>query len=140
MKFYKPLFSVIVIIIQLILSLKLHSEHIEWAKEMEKTDPELFGLICYNITYDSLFLFVLIIGFYEMLVKPSWYKNLIRIFLVCIVLGTTFSEFIPINQFYFGVYNTAWFSAVVAIVLILVRIGKYSFGKISDWKLNKASR
>ena len=33
-----------------------------------------------------------------------------------------------------------WFSAVVAIVLILVRIGKYSFGKINDRKLNKASR
>ena len=140
MKFYKPLFSIITILIQLILSLKHHYEHIKWTEKMEKTDPEIFGLIYYNTTYTSLFIFVFIIGLYEMLTKPSWFKTVIRIFLVCIILGTTFSDFIPIDQFYFGVYNTAWFSAIVAIVLILVRIGKYSFGKINDRKLNKASR
>tara|TARA_R110002124_G_scaffold286766_2_gene468632 strand:- start:1926 stop:2348 length:423 start_codon:yes stop_codon:yes gene_type:complete len=140
MKFYKPLFSIITILIQFILSLKHHYEHIKWAEKMEKTDPELFGLICYNTTYTSLLIFVFIIGLYEMLTKPSWFKTAVRIFLVCIILGTTFSDFIPIDQFYYGVYNTAWFSAVVAIVLILVRIGKYSFGKINDRKLNKASR
>ncbi|OAB79045.1 hypothetical protein [Cochleicola gelatinilyticus] len=140
MKFYKPFFSIITILIQLMLSLKHHYEHIKWTEEMKKTDPELFGLICYNTTYTSLFIFVCIIGFYEMLTKPSWFKTIIRIFLVCIILGTTFSDFIPIDQFYYGVYNTAWFSAVVTIVLILVRIGKYSFGKINDRKLNKASR
>ncbi len=129
MKFYKPFFSIITILIQLILSLKHHYEHIKWTEEMEKTDSELFGLICYNTTYTSLFIFVFIIGLYEMLTKPSWFKTVIRIFLVCIILGTTFSDFIPIDQFYYGVYNTAWFSAVVTIVLILVRIGKYSFGK-----------
>ena len=129
MRFYKPLFSVIVIIAQLILSIKHHFEHLKWAEDMEKSDPELFGLICYNTTYTSLFFFVFIIGLYEMLTKPSWFKTAVRIFLVCIILGTEFSNFIPINQFYYGVYNTAWFSAVVAIVLILVRIGKYGFGK-----------
>jgi len=128
-RFYKPLFSVIVIIAQLILSIKHHFEHLKWAEDMEKSDPELFGLICYNTTYTSLFFFVFIIGLYEMLTKPSWFKTAVRIFLVCIILGTEFSNFIPINQFYYGVYNTAWFSAVVAIVLILVRIGKYGFGK-----------
>ncbi|AXT54610.1 hypothetical protein D1815_02160 [Aquimarina sp. AD1] len=138
MKFYKPLFSIIAIIIQLILSLKHHSEHIEWVKEMEKTDPDFFGLICYNITYDSLFLFVFIIGFYEMLTKPSWFKNLIRIFLVCIILGAEFSGFIPIDQFYFGVYNTAWFSAVVAFILALWKILRNADEKWARKK--KASR
>ncbi len=140
MRFYKPLFSVIIIIAQLILSIKHHFEHLKWAEDMEKTDPELFGLICYNTTYTSLFFFVFTIGLFEMLTKLSWFKTVIRIFLVCIILGTEFSDFIPIDQFYYGVYNTAWFSAVVAIVLILVRIGKYSFGKINNRKLNKASR
>ena len=136
MNFYKPLFSIIVILIQLILSVKEYFKLQEW----KKANPELDSLINLNITYDSLFLFVFIIGIYEMLTKPSWFKTATRIFLVCIIFGTEFSDFIPIAQFYYGVYNTAWFSAVVAIVLILVRIGKYSFGKINDWKLNKASR
>ena len=136
MKFYKPLFSIVIIIIQLILSIKEYYNLQQWKME----NPELDSFVSHYITYDSLFLFVFIIGIYEMLTKPSWFKNLIRIFLVCIILGTEFSDFIPIDQFYYGVYNTAWFSAVVAIVLILVRIGKYSFGKINDRKLNKASR
>lgn len=135
MKFYKPLFSIIVIIIQLILSIKEYYKHQEW----KIANPELDSLVSHYITYDSLFLYVFIIGIYEMLTKPSWFKTAIRIFLVCIILGTEFSDFIPIDQFYYGVYNTAWFSAVIAIVLILVRIGKYSFEKISDRKLNKSS-
>jgi len=136
MKFYKPLFSITVILIQLTLSVKEYFKLQEW----KKANPELDSIVNLNITYDSLFLFVFIIGIYEMLTKPSWFKTAIRIFLVCIILGTEFSDFIPIDQFYYGVYNTAWFSAVVAIVLILFRVGKYNFGKINDRKLNKASR
>ncbi len=136
MKFYKPLFSVIVIIVQLILSFKEYYKLQEW----KKANPDLDSLICLNLTYDSLFLFVFIIGFYEMLIKPSLLKTAIRTFLILIILGTVFSSFIPINQFYYGVYNTAWFSAVVAIVLILIQIGKYCIGKINENKLNKASR
>ena len=135
MKFYKPLFSIVIILIQLTLSVKEYFKLQEW----RKANPELDSIINLIITYYSLFLFVFIIGIYEMLTKPSWFKTVVRIFLVCIILGTEFSDFIPIDQFYYGVYNTAWFSAVVAIVLILVRIGKYSYGKINDWKLNKAS-
>jgi hypothetical protein len=135
-KLYKPLFSIIVILTQLILSLKRYYDYVEWGK----ANPELDGLINRYFLGDSLFLFVLIIGLYEMLNKPSWFKTAIRIFLVCIILGTQFSELIPIDQFYFGVYNTAWFSAVVALVLILIRFGKYCIGKINDRKLNKASR
>ena len=124
MKFYKPLFSIFVILVQLILSLKAHFQHLEWIKEMEKTNPDFLDLISLRVTYDTLFLFVLIIGFYEILTKPGWFKTAIRIFLVCIVLGTQFSGFIPIDDFYFGVYNTAWFSAVVAFALSLYKITK----------------
>lgn len=126
MKFYKPLFSIIAIIVQLILSLKEYYKYKEW----EEANLQLDFVICFNITYDTLLFFIFIIGIYEMLTKPSWLKTTIRILLVCIILGTEFSEFVPINQFYFGVYNTAWFSAVVAIILILVRIGKYGIKKI----------
>ncbi|WP_299223566.1 hypothetical protein [uncultured Aquimarina sp.] len=136
MKLYNPLFSIIVIIIQLILSLKDYYELQEWKKE----NPELDSLINVVIQYDTFFLFVLIIGIYEMLTKPSWFKILIRIFLVCIILGTEFSGLIPIEDFKSGIYNTAWFSAVVAIVLILIRIGKYGIKKMNNRKLNKASR
>lgn len=71
---------------------------------------------------------------FEMLTKPSWFKTAIRMFLVCIILGTGL-----IDDFYFGVYNTAWFSAIVALVLILVRIGKYIFEKLNVWKSHKAT-
>jgi len=60
--------------------------------------------------------------------------------LVCIVLGTQFSGFFPIDDFYFGVYNTAWFSAVVAFILILVKFGKFGFEKITDRKSNRTQK
>jgi len=124
------------IIIQLILSIVSYYDFVTWRKANSELD-ELISRIFHG---DSLFLFVLLIGFYEMQTKPSWFKTVIRILLVSIVLGTQFSGLIPIDQFYFGIYNTAWFSAVVAVILILIRIGKYSVGKINDKKLNKASR
>ncbi len=136
MKFYKPLFSITVIIVQLILSLKEYYQLQEW----KKANPELDSLINLVIQYDTLFLFVLIIGIFEILTKPNWFKTLIRIFLVCIVLGTEFSGLIPIEGFKSGIYNTAWFSAIVAIVLILIRIGKVGIEKMNIKKLNKASR
>lgn len=121
MKFYKPHFSIIVILIQLVLSIREHYQ----LQEARKANQELFELINIVITYKTLFLFVLIIGFYEMTTKPGWFKILMRVFLVCIVLGTHFAGLIPIDQFYYGVYNTAWFFAIVASVLILYRIVKY---------------
>ena len=132
MKFHKPLFSIAVILIQLIFSIMDYYD----LQEARKANPELFDLISIRITYDSLFLFVLIIGFYEMLIKPSILKTIIRIFLVCIVLGTHFSGLIPINDFYYGVYNTAWFSALIAFILILWIIIKNADEK---WKKKKTS-
>jgi len=117
-KIYKPLFSIIVILIQLILSVKDYFELQEW----RKSNPELDSIIDYVIRFDTLFLFILVIGIYEMLTKPSWFKTAIRIFLVCIVLGTQFSGAIPIKDFYSGVYNIAWFLAVIAVILIIIRI------------------
>ncbi|GAB5399267.1 MAG: hypothetical protein Aureis2KO_08520 [Aureisphaera sp.] len=133
MKLYKPVFSILVIIVQFILSLNDYYELQEW----RKANPELDSIINLLITYDTLFLFVFIIGFYEMLTRPGRFKMIIRIFLVCIILGTQFSEFVPIDSFYFGVYNTAWFSAVVAVPLILFRLGKYLFEKIQATKLTQ---
>ncbi len=108
----------------MILSIIDHYDHLEAIKEMKKTNPELYEVIEFSTTYDTLFIFVLIIGFYEMTTKPSWFKTAIRIFLIGIILGTQFSSLIPIEGFYFGVYNTAWFSAILAFALILTRIGK----------------
>jgi hypothetical protein len=136
MKLYKPLFSIILIFIQLILSIKDYFELQKWRQE----NPELDGIISLNITYDTLFIFVLIIGVYEMLTKPIWFKRIIRIFLVCIIFGTQFAGLIPIDDFYFGVYNTAWFSAVIAIVLILIKFGKYGIEKVTDRKSNRTQK
>ncbi|TXE15455.1 hypothetical protein ES731_15350 [Psychroflexus gondwanensis] len=139
MKFYKPLFSILIILIQLILSVVSYINFVAW----EKANPEFVEHINRIFHGDSLFLFVLVIGIYEMLTKPNLWKTTIRVFLVCIILGTQFSKFVPIDDFYFGVYNTAWFSAVVAFVLILIKFGKYVFEKLTDRKSNstqKASR
>lgn len=131
MKFYKPLFSIIVILIQLILSIVSWFDFLAWGS----ANPELNDIICRVFNDDSLFLFVLIIGFYEMLTKPSWFKTAIRLFLLFIVLGTQLSKRIPIEAFYDGVYNTAWFFAIVVFCLILVRIGKYVINEAFDKKL-----
>lgn len=134
MKIYKPLFSLTIIFIQLILSIISYNEFVAWGEE----NPGLNGILTRFFLGDTLFLFVLIIGLYEMLTKPGWFKTAIKIFLVCIILGTQFGGFIPIDSFYYGVYNTAWFSAVVAILLILIRFGKYIIRKLNQSE--KASR
>ena len=131
MKIYKPIFSIIIILIQLILSLKDYYELQEW----RKANSELDGLINLVIHYDTLFLFVLLIGIYEMLTKPSLHKKLIRLILVFIVFGYHFSGLIPIKDFKYGVYNTAWFLGFSAFVLILGKISKYLIEKITSRKL-----
>ncbi len=133
LKLYKPLFSIIVILIQLALSIKDYYELQEW----KKLNPELDSVVSLVIQYDTLFLFVLIIGVYEMITKPCWIKNLIRIFLAIIILGTEFSELIPIKNFKSGIYNTAWFLAVVVVILMIIRIGNFIIEKSKSRKLNK---
>lgn len=133
MKIYNPLFSIFIIALQLILSLKDYYKLQEW----KIANPELDSLANLVVHYDTLFLFVLIIGVYEILTKPSWFKNLIRVFLAGIVLGYQFSGLIPIEGFKFGVYNTAWFSAVASGFLILIKIGEFNFRNKNDKKLNK---
>lgn len=131
MKIYKPVFSIIIILIQLILSLKDYYELKEW----RKVNPELDGLINLVIHYDTLFLFVLSIGIYEMLTKPSLNKKLIRFILVIIVFGYHFSGLIPIKDFKYGIYNTAWFLGFSSFLLILIQIIKYVIVKITKGKL-----
>ena len=131
MKIYKPIFSIIIILIQFILSLKDYYGLQEW----RKANPELDGLINLVIHYDTLFLFVLSIGIYEMLTKPSLNKKLIRIFLVIIVFGHHFSGLIPIKDFKYGIYNTAWFLGCSSFLLILIQITKYVIEKITKGKL-----
>ena len=131
MKIYKPVFSIILILIQLILSLKDYYGLQEW----RKANPELDGLINLVIHYDTLFLFVLSIGIYEMLTKPSLNKKLIRFFLVIIIFGYNFSGIIPIKDFKYGIYNTAWFLGCSSFLLILIQITKYAIEKITKGKL-----
>jgi hypothetical protein len=131
LKLYKPLFSVVIIIIQLIFSLKDYYELQEW----RKANPELDALINLVIHYDTLFIFVLLIGIYEMLTKPSLNKKLIRLILVFIVFGYHFSGLIPIQNFKYGIYNSAWFLGCCSFLLILIQITKYVIEKITKGKL-----
>ena len=134
LKLYNPVFSISIIIVQLILSVKSYFDFVNWGK----TNSELDGLISRYFLSDNFFLFVLIIGFYEMLTKPSWFKTFIRVLLFCVVIGYNFLGFIPIDDFRSGVYNTAWFSAVIAFILVLWKILKKAD---EDWnKKKKASR
>jgi hypothetical protein len=70
-----------------------------------------------------------------MLTKPSLNKKLIRIFLVFIILGYHFSGLIPIENFKYGIYNTAWFSGFSAFLLILIQTAKHIIVKITGGKL-----
>ena len=135
MKLYKPLFSSLVIVLQLILSIKDYFELQKWKKE----NPELDALLNLVIRYDTLFLSVLVIGVNEMFTKPSWLKILLRVLLITIVLGYEFSEMIPIENFGSGVYNSSCFLAAVSVILFLFRIEKHSLGKKNIKNPNKTS-
>ena len=121
MKLYKPLFSIVMIAIQLIISVIDYLEFTNWID----ANPE----ICASSYGVSIFLFVVVIGLYEMMTKSNWFKTTIRLLLIGIVLGAELAEFIPIDHFFFAVYNTAWFSATVAILLIFFSILKYISGR-----------
>jgi hypothetical protein len=127
-KFYQPLFSIIIIVIQLILSVVDYFEFQEW----KKSQNEIYDLLNVVIRYDKIFLFVLTIGIYEMLTKPSMQKIIIRVLLICIVLGYNLAEFIPIDDFDSGVYNTAWFLAIISSAMIAVHIVSKLIKKHSD--------
>ena len=118
LKFYQPIFSIIIIVFQLILSVLDYFEFQEWKKSQNK----IYELLNVVVRYDKIFLFVLTIGIYEMLTKPSMQKIIIRVLLICIVLGYNLAEFIPINDFESGVYNAAWFLAIISFALIAVQI------------------
>ena len=104
-------------------------------QEWRKANPELDALINLVIHYDTLFVFVLLIGIYEMLTKPNLNKKLIRLTLVIIVFGYHFSGLIPIEDFKYGIFNTAWFLGFSAFVLILAQISKYIIEKITSRNL-----
>tara|TARA_R110000850_G_C9600656_1_gene428626 strand:+ start:48 stop:434 length:387 start_codon:yes stop_codon:yes gene_type:complete len=126
-KLHKPLFSIIIIIVHLIFSIISYYDFFGWGLGQ----PEVGELICRVYLGDYLFLWVVIIGFYEMLTKPSWFKTAIRILLIFIVIGT------HIDILFTGVYNTAFISAIVASILILIRFGKYGIKKITERKTNR---
>jgi hypothetical protein len=104
-------------------------------QEWRKANPELDALVNLVIHYDTLFVFVLLIGIYEMLTKPSLNKKLIRLTLVIIVFGYHFSGLIPIEDFKYGIFNTAWFLGFLAFVLILAQVSKYIIEKITSRNL-----
>ena len=120
MKIHNPKFSIIVILAQLVLSIKNYIDFKNWGKENPEID-ELVNRIFYG---DLLFLFVAIIGLFEMMTKPGRFKTMIRIFLICIVLGAEFARVVPIEDFFFAVYNTAWFSAAFTGILIMASLFK----------------
>jgi hypothetical protein len=95
----------------------------------------LHGLINISTTNKTLFLIILIIGIYEVLTELSWFKNSIKIVLICIIVGIVFSDLIPINNFYSAVYNTAWFFATAAFILILIKILYYLEHKRQNHKI-----
>ena len=91
-------------------------------KAWREANPELDDLMNRLIFYDTLLIFVLIIGVFEILTKPSWLKKTTRILLISIVFGYQISKFIPIKDLNIAIYNTAWLSATIAFILIIVKI------------------
>ena len=136
MKLYKPLFSIVIIVIQLILSLKDYYYFVKWAED----NPELNRLATRYFLGDSLFLFVLIIGLYEMRTSHLQFKKIIRILLACIILAQFVAPVTGIGDIFYAAYNTAWFSAIVAVILFIFFIGKYSIKKITKRKQNSAEK
>jgi hypothetical protein len=126
MKLHKPLFSTILILIQLLFAVNEHIQHQNWKKE----NPDIEGIICFYLLYPELFLFVLIIGVFEMLTKPGWFKTMVRILLAGIVVGAELSKLAPINQLYHGFFNTAGVCALIAFVWLLFRFWKFGYRKI----------
>jgi len=47
------------------------------------------------------------------------------------MLGTQFADHIPISQIFDASYNTAWLLAVIAFILIVVRLAKKWIGKLN---------
>ncbi len=87
-----------------------------------KNNPKLDALVNRDFNGDALFIFVVIIGLYEMTTKRGHYKKILRIIMNCIVFGTFLSKKIPIKNLYDAIFNSAWFIASIVLILMVIRI------------------
>lgn len=132
MKLNKPLFSLSIIAAQLVFSLIELYSYVQWGKD----NPELDALVQRHFYGDSLFAFVLVIALCEMGTATGLFKTLMRILLTGIVFGIQLSGLVPIEDFFHGVYNTAWFSAYLALVVLAVRAVKFVIAKRQSKQLD----
>jgi len=121
MRLHRPLFSIVVILAQTLFSLEDYFEIRAW----REANPSLDALLNMVIRYDTILLFVVLIGVCEMLTSPCALKKILRLVLVIILLGYNFSAYIPIDDFNSAVYNSAGFVAMLSYFLIVFTIGKY---------------
>lgn len=132
MKLNKPIFSLSIIAAQLVFSLIEHYNFVQWGKE----NPELDALVQRHFYGDSLFAFVLVIALCEMGTANGLFKTLMRLLLIGIVFGIQLSGLVPIEDFFHGVYNTAWFSAYLALAVLVVRTVKFIIAKSQNKQLD----
>ncbi len=62
----------------------------------------------------------LLIALYEFIIKNKPFKIFIRIFLTLILIGKLNCNNIPVTDFCSGVENTAIFSGVIAVILLII--------------------
>jgi len=112
MKLHQPLFSAVIILIQLIITIVSYINFQSWLKSQD-------SLICsFGWTGDELFFAVLILALFEMTSNIEWVKSIIQTLLALIIFVQIGPNDIR-NDFYELMEVTAFVSAFISILFFL---------------------
>jgi len=115
MKLHKPLFSIIIIFIQFIITAISYISFQSWFK---KQNPD--SLISFGWSGSKLFLAVLIIALFEMTSSNNFIKNIVQTLLVFIIFIQIGPNDIR-NDFCHLMSETTLLLALIALILLLIK-------------------
>ena len=123
MKIYNPILSTLLITVQFIFSWLDHTEVKKW----QALNPTLDGVIQFQYLYQQFFLYVLVIGVFEIFTKPGLLKKAIRILLITVIATYQLAPFLPVDK---GAYFTAEILAFGLILVGLIVISKKAYRRL----------
>ena len=95
-------------------------EFVEYGAELKAIDPETLELI--SIRFNGWFFlgFITVIAAFGFLVKVQLLKSLSSIMLIGLTAGRLLNQFILVNDLNSALFNTAWFSVFITLLIILI--------------------
>jgi hypothetical protein len=117
MKLYRPVFHIVIVLINTGISFMSYLRHQVW---INNTAPGLLELIEVWFNGWSFLGFVSMIALASLINTNKFLAKLASYILIVITVGRIVECIVPSNDLFWALYNTAWFSAFVALIYVIV--------------------